>query len=204
VFSAWGCEPSSGRGYNLRLWQVIGVVFWSTLASAQTTTFQIDPGRSEVTFTLGDVLHTVHGTFHVSDTEVKFDRKTSTISGEINVSANSGKSGNNTRDRRMSKDVLEAEKFAAVSFKPQQMSGNLAVDGDSTVEVSGILTVHGSSHPLKVPVMVHVQNGGCTAKTHFVIPYVEWGMKDPSTFVLRVAKEVSIDLTLVGRMEDSR
>jgi len=180
---------------------IAGVMLWAGLAGAQTTTLRVDPVQSEVTFTLGDVLHTVHGTFQVSDGEVKFDRKTSAMSGEIQVGAGSGKSGNDTRDKRMSKDVLETGKFATVSFKPQQMSGALAESGDSTVGVSGIFTVHGSSHPLTVPVSVHMEGGRCVAKTHFVVPYVQWGMKDPSTFVLRVAKEVSIDLTLVGRSE---
>lgn len=177
-----------------------GVLLWAGLAGAQTT-LRIDPGQSEVSFTLGDVLHTVRGTFQVADGEVKFDRKTSEVSGEIHVSAGSGKSGNDTRDRRMSKDVLEVGKFATVSFKPQQMVGTLAEDGDSTVKISGMFSVHGSSHPLTVPVSVHMEDGRYVAKTHFVVPYVQWGMKDPSTFVLRVAKEVSIDLTLVGKIE---
>jgi polyisoprenoid-binding protein YceI len=181
---------------------IAGLLFCAGLAGAQTTTFRIDSGQSDVSFTLGDVLHTVHGTFQVSDGEVKFDRKASTVSGVIHVRAGSGKSGNDTRDRRMNKDVLEAEKFATVSFQPQQMTGTFADSGDSTVKISGILMVHGSSHPLTVPVSVHIEDGRCSAKTHFVVPYVQWGMKDPSTFVLRVAKEVSIDLTLVGKIEE--
>jgi polyisoprenoid-binding protein YceI len=179
---------------------VAGVLLCAGLAGAQTK-LRIDPGQSEVSFTLGSTLHTAHGTFQVSDGDVKFDRKTSVVSGEIRVSAGSGKSGNDTRDKRMSQDVLEAGQFATVSFKPQQMSGTLAETGDSNVAVSGIFTVHGSSHPLTIPVFVHMEGGRCVAKTHFVVPYVQWGMKDPSTFVLRVAKEVSIDLTLVGKIE---
>jgi polyisoprenoid-binding protein YceI len=179
-----------------------GVLLWAGLAGAQMTTLRIDPGQSEVSFTLGDVLHTVRGSFRVSDGEVKFDRRTTEMSGEICVSAGSGKSGSDARDRRMNKDVLEAEQFAIVSFKPQQMSGTLAESGDSTIGVTGIFTVHGSSHPLTVPVSVHIEAGRYVAKTHFVVPYVQWGMRDPSTFVLRVAKEVSIDLTLVGKIED--
>jgi polyisoprenoid-binding protein YceI len=181
---------------------IAGVLFWAGLAGAQTTTLRIDSEQSDVSFTLGDVLHTVHGTFQVSDGEVKFDQKASTVSGEIHVRAGSGKSGNDTRDRRMSKDVLEAGRFAIVSFQPQQMTGTFAESGDSTVKISGVFTVHGSSHPLTVPVSVHIEGGRCSAKTHFLVPYVQWGMKDPSTFVLRVAKEVSIDLTLVGKIEE--
>jgi polyisoprenoid-binding protein YceI len=178
------------------------VLLCAGLAEAQMTTLRIDPRQSEVSFTLEGTLHTARGTFQVSDGEVKFDRKTSAVSGEIRVSAGSGNSGNETRDKRMNKDVLEAGQFATVSFKPQQMSGALAESGDSTVGVSGIFTVHGLSHPLTVPVSIHMEGGRCVAKTHFVVPYVQWGMKDPSTFVLRVTKEVSIDLTLVGKIGD--
>jgi hypothetical protein len=62
------------------------------------------------------------------------------------------------------------------------------------------LTLHGSAHTLTVPMQLHIDGNRCTAKTHFIVPYVQWGMKDPSTFVLRVAKEVSIDLVLVGQI----
>jgi polyisoprenoid-binding protein YceI len=175
-------------------------LLWVSIASAQTTMFKVDPEQSQVDFTLGDVLHTVHGTFHVSNGSVTFDPKTLEISGVVNVAAGSGSSGNETRDRKMSNDILEAPRFAAASFSPQHMVGAVAASGDSTIEVSGVFTVHGSAHPLTVPMTVHIENGRCTAKTHFVVPYVQWGMKDPSTFVLRVAKEVSIDLVLVGQV----
>jgi hypothetical protein len=45
---------------------------------------------------------------------------------------------------------------------------------------------------------VHIENGRMTAKGHFTVPYVQWGLKDPSIFILKVAKEVGIDLALTG------
>jgi hypothetical protein len=35
----------------------------------------------------------------------------------------------------------------------------------------------------------------------FVVPYVKWGMNDPSTLMLRVSKEVQIDLLLTGTLQ---
>ena len=39
------------------------------------------------------------------------------------------------------------------------------------------------------------------ANTHFAIPYVQWGMKNPSTLFLRVNDKVMIDLQVVGRLK---
>jgi putative ABC transport system permease protein len=51
---------------------------------------------------------------------------------------------------------------------------------------------------LTVPMQIHIDENNLSAKTHFVVPYVQWGLKDPSVFILKVAKEVDIDLTLAG------
>jgi hypothetical protein len=37
----------------------------------------------------------------------------------------------------------------------------------------------------------------------FVVPYVKWGLKDPSVLILKVAKEVHIDLSLAGIVSPS-
>ena len=39
-----------------------------------------------------------------------------------------------------------------------------------------------------------------TASGKFIVPYVQWGMKNPSTFLLKVNDKVEIDLTAVGRV----
>jgi len=39
-------------------------------------------------------------------------------------------------------------------------------------------------------------------KTTFPVPYVAWGLKDPSFMMFKVAKEVGIDLTLMGQLSN--
>jgi polyisoprenoid-binding protein YceI len=172
----------------------------ASCALAQQQSFKIDPQLSEVAFTLGDVLHTVHGVFHVQSGEVDFDPAASKISGSVVVAAGSGKSGNETRDKRMSKDILDVPHFAEISFVPRSYQGSIAPSGDSTLQVTGVFILHGMPHDLTVAAQIHVDGTSCTVQAHFAVPYVKWGLKDPSTFVLRVGKEVEIALTLKGRV----
>lgn len=175
-------------------------LFLATHALAQQQSFKVDPQSSEVAFNLGDVLHSVHGVFHVQSGAVDFGPGAAKISGSVVVAAGSGNSGNDTRDKKMSKDVLDVPHFADISFVPRSYQGTIAPSGDSTIQVTGTFTLHGSPHDLTVPTQIHIDGTNCTAKAHFTVPYVKWGLKDPSTFILRVGKEVEIDLTLTGHL----
>lgn len=177
-------------------------LFFASSALAQHQTFNISPESSEVSFTLGGSAHTTHGAFHVQSGSVDFDRAAAKISGSVLVSAASGKTGNNARDKRMANEILDVSHFADISFAPQSYQGAIAPSGDSTIQVSGVFTLHGAPHELTVPMQIHIDGANCTAKTHFVIPYVQWGLKDPSVFILKVAKEVDVDLTLVGHLSN--
>lgn len=175
-------------------------LLFAQLAFGQHQTFTVAPKASEVAFTLGASDHTVKGTFHVQSGSVSFDRGAPAISGSVVVAAGSGDSGNQGRDKKMNHDVLDVAHFAEVSFAPKSYQGTIAASGDSTIQVTGVFTLHGTPHDLTVPMQIHIDGSSLTAKTHFTVPYVQWGLKDPSIFILKVAKEVGIDLTLVGRL----
>ncbi|MGA2170628.1 MAG: YceI family protein [Terracidiphilus sp.] len=174
-----------------------------SVAPAQHQTFTINPDSSQVAFSLGGNGHHVEGTFHVQSGSIDFDRSAQTISGSVVVAAGSGNSGEPSRDKKMNTDVLDVAHFAEVSFVPKSYQGTIAATGDSTVQVTGVFTLHGTPHDLTVPMQLHIDGGNLTAKGHFTVPYVQWGLKDPSVFILKVAKEVGIDLTLVGRLSPS-
>lgn len=169
-----------------------------TLAFAQPHTFTVNPNASSVAFALTGTGHEVHGTFHVQSGTINFDTGSLAMSGSVVVSAASGDSGDNGRDKKMHNDVLDVEHFADVTFQPQSYQGTLAPSGDSTIQVSGVFTLHGTPHDITVPMQVHIDGTNLAATGTFIVPYVKWGLKDPSVFILKVAKEVHIDLKLAG------
>jgi len=181
---------------------IILPLLFASSALAQHQTFNIIPESSEMSFTLGGSAHTTHGTFHVQSGSVDFDRSAPRMSGSVVVAAGSGKTGNDSRDKKMTNEVLDASHFGDVSFVPQSYQGAIAPNGDSTIQVTGTFTLHGAPHELTAPMQLHIDGTNCTAKTHFVVPYVKWGLKDPSVFILKVAKEVEVDLTLAGHLSN--
>jgi len=160
----------------------------------------LDTNRSEVLFTLSDTLHTVRGTFHIQQGDITFDPATGKADGSIVVDALSGKSGNSVRDRRMANDELKAPDFKTVAFAPTRFTGNFNPTGDSTLQVHGLFTLIGTPHEIDVPMQVQVNGDQIHAVGSFVVPYVQWGLKDPSTFMIKVNKEVHVDLDLSGTL----
>jgi polyisoprenoid-binding protein YceI len=167
-------------------------------AFGQHQTFAIKPDASEVKVTLKTTHEMVIGTFHVQSGSVEFDRGTPKMSGVITIAAGSGKTGNGSRDKKMNKDILKVDQYATISFEPKSYSGALAPSGDSTIQVTGIFTLLGTAHEITVPMQIHLDGSGATAKGHFVVPYVQWGLKNPSFLIWKAEDDVAIDLDLVG------
>lgn len=182
-----------------------GVLLWSTCsAEAQTFHVSLNPTQTKIHFTLGAVLHKVHGSFTLKSGEMDFSIATGKAEGVIVVAATSGESGNESRDHKMHATVLESAKYSQIVFVPQNLEGKISLDGVSQVQIQGIMQIHGVERAITVPVETQIRKGQVTATLHFDIPYVQWGMNDPSTFILRVAKSVSIEVQAVGAISAVR
>jgi polyisoprenoid-binding protein YceI len=166
--------------------------------AAQDVALQVDPQRTTVNFTLGDVLHIVHGTFRLERGSLRLDSASGKLTGEIVVDAKSGQSGNGMRDRKMHREVLESDRYGEIAFRPDRVEGTVAPQGKSSVRVHGSFSIHGSDHDLTVPAEVEMAADQWTATLHFAVPYAKWGIKNPSTLFLRVSESVDIDLTAAG------
>jgi len=159
---------------------------------------ELDPAQTSVKFTLGDVLHTVHGTFKLKRGGLELDPAQGRLTGEIVVDAKSGESGSGMRDRKMHREVLESEAYPEISFRPDRVEGAVAAFGKSSVKVHGIFQIHGVDREIDVPAEVEMATDRWSATVHFTIPYAKWGMKNPSTLFLRVNDSVEIELNAAG------
>jgi polyisoprenoid-binding protein YceI len=166
-------------------------------AAAQETAFHIDPAESTVKFTVGDVLHTVHGTFQVKHGAFELEAG-GKMSGEIVVDAASGDSGSGVRDRKMNKEVLEVARYPEISFRPERVDGAVGNSGKASLMVHGIFSIHGVDREITVPASLETTEGHWSALVHFTVPYEKWGMKNPSTLFLKVNDTVEIDLAAAG------
>jgi polyisoprenoid-binding protein YceI len=170
------------------------------LAAAETVV-ELDPARTVITFTLHDVLHTVHGTFKLKRGSIAFDPATGKAAGEIVIDVTSGASGGDTRDRRMHKEILESARFPDAIFTPDRVSGQLTPQGESQIDAHGMFQIHGSSHELTLHFRVQRNGEELSASTSFTIPYVQWAIKNPSNFLLKVSDKVDMNVQAAGRMK---
>ena len=160
----------------------------------------LEPSSTTVHWTLGDVLHTVHGTFRLKKGVIHYDPLTGNASGLIEIDASSGESGSPARDEKMHKDILNSSQYQTISFRPSHVEGKFDQAAQGSFTVDGTFNLHGQDHPMKMTVAAHPQATGVALDTHFEVPYVLWGLKDPSTFVLRVNKEVAIDVESLAQV----
>src|SRR6266852_3877324 len=170
---------------------------------ASEIVLRLDPAQSMVHWTLGSTVHTVHGSFAFKKGTLRLDTSTGKASGEIAVDATSGNSGNDSRDKKMHNEVLESARYAEVIFRPDRVEGKIAPQGVITVQVHGLFVLHGSEHELTVPVQADLAGDRWTASAKFNVPFIDWGLKNPGNFFLRVDHAVGIELDLKGSLQNA-
>ncbi|HVP49108.1 MAG TPA: YceI family protein [Bryobacteraceae bacterium] len=180
------------------------VLFAAAVQGAPRATDEIvldlDPAQTEIHFTLSDVLHIVHGTFQLKSGTVRFDPATGKASGAVVVDVTSGASGSTARDRKMHKDILESQRYPEAVFTPERVEGRFASEGVAELHVRGLFKIHGAEHEMTFQTRVENKGDELVANLHSIMPYPQWGMKNPSTFILRVSDKVQLDIRATGHI----
>ena len=172
-------------------------------AVAADKVLTLDPAACALTFLLDTTFHEVHGTMKVKGGSIRFDPSTGAASGEITVDATSAETGNGRRDKTMHGDILESAKFPAIVFKVERVEGALPGATPGDLKLHGVMSMHGGVHPVVMPASVRIEAGTVHAEAHLSVPYVEWGLKDPSFLFIRAEKTVEVTITAQGRLADA-
>ncbi|MGD8440587.1 MAG: YceI family protein [Holophagae bacterium] len=178
------------------------VVILATLASAaEPIELRLDADASRATFTLGSTLHTVHGEVPITRGTLRFDPEGGDASGEVVLDARGAVTGNKKRDKKMHNDVLRTGEFPDLVFRLTRVDGTLPTDGTAELQLAGSLVLLGEAHDIVIPAEVSRTGADIAGRGAVSIPYVAWGLEDPSVFVMRADKEIQVELEVRGELE---
>lgn len=177
-------------------WTSIFVGIVATLgplaASAEERVLTLQPTKTTVTFTVKATGHDIAGALPFAFGQIRFDSETGAASGELTIDVRRSQTGNSLRDWEMHKKVLETERYPVAVFRPSRVQGTLSPSGVSDLVLAGIVAFHGSEHALNVPVHATMAGDSVTAEAVFDVPYVAWGLPNPSMLFFRVAPVVAV------------
>ena len=173
----------------LWLWDVSG-------ALADSYEMLLDAQNTTVTFSFAALAHTVHGVVPIVPSKIKIDNRQQRVHGLVYIDTTKISTHNKDRDKKMHREVLESARFPDIYFKPILYRGDLQLGKAGQIELVGELYIHGDSHTIEVPCSVDWQEGQLHLSANYTLPYVAWGMKDPSKFIFRVGKEAYLKMKI--------
>jgi polyisoprenoid-binding protein YceI len=134
---------------NRKLFAAAALVTLAALPLAAET-YSVDPGHSEVGFTIRHLVTNVRGRFNDFGGKVNMDPKNLPASSvEFHIKATSIDTAVADRDKHLrSADFFDVEKYPEISFK----SESIKAAGKDKYDVTGTLTLHGVSKKVTLPV----------------------------------------------------
>lgn len=171
-------------------------------AQAQQVAATIDSTASLVHYTGTAPLHSWRGTSRSVQGEfVLRPSRPDSSRAVIRIPVASFDSGNSTRDSGM-RDVTEADAYPFVTFRGTDFSpltwGRGASGYRGGWAVSGELTFHGRTHPLRDTVSVEVAGDTVRARAEFDVSLTRFDVERPGFMGFTVGDTIRIDAQLAG------
>jgi polyisoprenoid-binding protein YceI len=172
----------------------------SSVPPGKWAALMFDPATTTIDYSLTGWPHLTQGTFKLKHGMIRVDPANGKMDGAIVVDATSGNSGHSIRDWRMKSGILDVARYPDITFDPQQVVSHGAPIGEFPVAVRGVMTLHGAKHPFTIHAMVQRQGDSVTIHSDFVVPYVAWGLENPTVLFFTVAKKADIKVTAVTHL----
>jgi len=171
-------------------------------SAAEMLVLHLDPENTSVDFLLDATMHTVHGHLGSASGRIAFDPASALATGELVIDLADAETGVGRRDRKMHEKILETDRYPTAVFRVNRLDLPQSLQqGRNELQLHGELELRGARHAVAVPAVAILDGDRITATAWLEIPYIDWGLEDPSFFVLRVAKTVRVEIETAGRLE---
>jgi polyisoprenoid-binding protein YceI len=120
-----------------------------------------------------------------------WDKESNAVKGKICSDQKAWGSGEIIRDNH-TRDMFEAEKFTTACFEPSK------IEGDPTkgaFALSGNLTMHGVTLPIKIAAQAKTDAGKVTFTGQFPLKLTDYRMEQPSMMGLKVGNDVTVTIS---------
>jgi polyisoprenoid-binding protein YceI len=175
---------------------------------AELINLKVDPDQSTITTSVAEPAAWIRGDavgmFRIIDGEVSFDfaHIQSTAKVRIIIDATSYRSSSASRDRSVSSTSLESDKFPAIGFESKSVIAVVMTgSNEGTAIVNGLLTIHGATHPISVPVHATLgASGAFVGDGEVKFNYEEYGVKVPQVMfgAILAGNEVTVRFHIVA------
>ena len=160
--------------------------------------YRFDAARSVLRWDLPATLHTVRGVAPRFEGFVQANPRPDgsfDVRARIVVDAAAMITGNPKRDHNMREKVLETDRYPEIVFELRGFTGPISrmrAGENFTAQIDGMLTVHGRSQPILLPVDVHVLEDHAIVTGSFPVHWKKYGLADPSFGLVKVKEPLQV------------
>ena len=194
--------PALARAAAELIGTIVCVLLAAMPALAEKMVFTLDTKQSEVRIILGATLHTVDGRAALEPATFTWDTDSGSASGRAVVQASRLRTGIDARDQKMREDVLRIALHPEIVFEATGFELRQSGAEKLRFVLKGDLSLLGVSHEIELETHAHLRpDKSWKARADLNVPYVQWGLTDPSLPLFSVEKHVTVEVKAVGSLE---